>query len=124
MTRAPSPSMVCLQPHAHCLTLPEIPAMKNQCFVSLLLLGFAASISSGDGPADNTANNVRRVPKLGIEVPADIGNELSTGLAELEQAIAPLRTNPRAAPLLPDVLVYHKAVHDALKYHEFFDDKE
>src|SRR4051812_32213944 len=90
--------------------------------VSILLLGISATFA--DGPADNIAAQVRRIPKLGIEVPADASKELSAGVAELEALIKPLRDNPKAAPYLPDVLIYHKAVHDALKYQEFFDAKE
>lgn len=82
------------------------------------------SVAFADGPADNIAANVRRVPKIGIEVPPDVRNELSQGLAELEALIKPLRDNPKVASYLPDVLIYQKAVHDALKYQEFFDAKE
>src|SRR5687768_10215492 len=92
--------------------------------LSCVLLVMVSTSGFADGPADNVAAQVRRIPKLGIEVPPDVGNELSSGLAELEGLIKPLRNNPKAAPYLPDVLVYHKAVHDALKYQEFFDAKE
>jgi pimeloyl-ACP methyl ester carboxylesterase len=77
-----------------------------------------------DGPADNIPENTRRVPKLGIEVPPDVANDLSAGLARFEKMIGAVRERPAAAPYLPDVLVYYKAVHDALKYQEFFDPKE
>jgi hypothetical protein len=87
----------------------------------VLLVG---SVALADGPADNVAAQVRRIPKLGIEVPADVASELTQGLDELDALIKPLRDNPKVAAYLPDVLIYHKAVHDALKYQEFFDAKE
>jgi hypothetical protein len=92
----------------------------------LLVTNFVLSctFSLADGPADNVAANVRRIPKLGIEVPADVTAELTQGLMELDRLINPLRDNAKAAPYLPDVLVYRKAVHDALTYQEFFDAKE
>ena len=93
-------------------------------FLALSFLLLCASGVLADGPADNIAEKTRRVPKLGIEVPSEVTDELKQGLAELEGLIAPLRSNAQAAPLLPDVLIYHKAVHDALKYQEFFDAKE
>jgi hypothetical protein len=90
----------------------------------LAILTTTLATALADGPADNIAANVRRIPKLGIEVPAADREGLEAGLAELEKLITPLRNKKEVAHLLPDVLVYHKAVHDALKYQEFFDAKE
>ena len=93
-------------------------------------LSLAFFLSAGplaaDGPADNIPTNVRRIPKRGIEVPADRRATLEAGLQRLEQSIDRLRQSKstRTAELLPDVEVYHKAVHDALAYQEFFDAKE
>src|SRR4051812_48856060 len=84
----------------------------------------SCTVALADGPADNQAANVRRVPKLGIEVPLNVASDLTKGLTYLESLIKPLRDDPKAAPYLPDVLIYHKAVNDALKYQEFFDAKE
>ena len=53
----------------------------------VLLPAFAAA----DGPADNIPTNVRRIPKLGIEVPADRRAKLEAGLARLGQSIDKLR---------------------------------
>lgn len=82
--------------------------------------------ATADGPADNRPENVRRVPKLGIEVPPGDRKALEDGLAALGRAIEQLRAkqDPKVLALLPDVQVFHKAVHDALKYQEFFDPKE
>ncbi|HEX5104958.1 MAG TPA: prolyl oligopeptidase family serine peptidase, partial [Pirellulaceae bacterium] len=82
-----------------------------------------------DGPADNNPETVRRVPKLGIEVPADRRARLEAELDFLKTSIDRLRrldkeAHPQMAELLPDVEVYYKAVHDALTYQEFFDSKE
>ena len=56
-------------------TLPQL---------SCLLLVLIATIPAmADGPADNIPTNVRRIPKLGVEVPAAVRQELEKGLAEL-----------------------------------------
>ena len=95
------------------------------------ILGFALVLGSfaqalADGPADNVADNVRRVPKIGVEVPEADRAELEQGLAKLGQQIASLQqsTDAQTRKLLPDVLIYHRAVEQALKYREFFDVKE
>lgn len=79
-----------------------------------------------DGPQDNLADQVRRIPRLGIEVTPQQRAELEQGLARLQEAIERLRQKKDATTrdLLPDVLIYHKAVGDALRYQEFFDAKE
>ena len=83
-----------------------------------------------DGPADNIPANVRRIPKLGIEVPAERRAKLEASLADLAGKFNALRDkatkdkDARMAELLADVEVYHKAVHDALAYQEFFDARE
>ncbi len=93
--------------------------------VSLSCLACVAA-ALADGPADNRPENVRRVPKVGIEVaPAD-RKALDDGLASLGKAIEPLRArkDARIAALLPDVQIFHKAVHDALVHQEFFDPRD
>lgn len=99
--------------------------MKKLIFVFLVTL-LVLSSARGDGPADNDPTKVRRFPKLGVEVPVGERAKLEQGLAELEKKIATLRTSKdaRVPGLLPDVLIYYKAVHDALDYQEFFDSKE
>ena len=85
-----------------------------------------SSISLADGPADNIPENVRRVPKLGIEVPADKKEELEKGLAKLRSAIDEIkrRSDYKSRDLWPDVEIFYKSVHDALAYQEFFDPAE
>jgi hypothetical protein len=97
--------------------------------LALSFLTFACLPALADGPADNNPATVRRIPKLGIEVPADRRAKLEAELELLENSIERLRrlgkqVHPQMAELLPDVEVYYKAVHDALAYQEFFDPKE
>ena len=79
-----------------------------------------------DGPADNIPDNVRRIPRLGIEVPAEKKTELQQGLAALQKRLGEIRRlgEPRKTALLPDVEIFQKAVESALVYQEFFDPKE
>jgi len=92
-------------------------------FVALLQI---CCLALADGPADNIAANVRRIPKLGIEVPADRKAKLEAGLKQLDEKITTLKSkkDAKTAELLPDVEIYFKAVHDALAYQEFFDPRE
>jgi dienelactone hydrolase len=101
--------------------------MKSLCalLASLTVLGVAAA-GWADGPQDNLPEAVRRIPKAGIEVPADVRAELERGLAELEASIGRLekKRDPRVAGLLPDIQVLGKAVRDALVHQEFFTPQE
>jgi dienelactone hydrolase len=99
--------------------------MRSLLVVSLSCLASVAA-ALADGPADNKPENVRRIPKLGIEVPPEDRKALEDGLAKLQAAIEQLvqKKDAKVASHLPDVQVFHKAVHDALKYQEFFDPKD
>lgn len=99
--------------------------MRRQLSAVLILL-CAAYPSRADGPADNNPENVRRVPALGIDVPEADKQELTKQLATLQSAINELakKPDPRTRELLPDVQIFHRAVHDALLYREFFNEKE
>ncbi len=99
--------------------------MFRICFAFALIT--CAAALRADGPADNNPDTVRRLPKLGIEVPAEKRAELEAELkalrAEIDRALNFARTARNGAylaSLLPDVEIYYKAVHDALKYQEFF----
>jgi dienelactone hydrolase len=98
---------------------------RIESITAACLLFFQALVLA-DGPADNLTDNVRRIPKPGIEVPAEKKAQLEAGLNELRAAIDELRKKnlPPIAELLPDVEIFHKSVHDALVYQEFFDPKE
>ena len=78
-----------------------------------------------DGQADNT-DQVRRIPKLGVDVSEADGTELQAGLTTLQAKIEKLTgfNSPLFQELLPDVLIFHRAVDQALRYQEFFDPKE
>ncbi|MCE9605838.1 MAG: hypothetical protein K8U03_13160 [Planctomycetia bacterium] len=90
-----------------------------------LLVASPANVRA-DGPTDNKPADVRRIPKLGVELPAATKAELEAGLKELDDALAPLLKSkePRVLELLPDVRIYREAVAAALTYQEFFDLKE
>ncbi len=85
-----------------------------------------AQVALADGPADNSLDQVRRVPKLGIDVAEADRQELTTGLQALQSKIDQLRASasPLSKSLLPDVLIFHRAVDQALRFQEFFDPKE
>jgi dienelactone hydrolase len=88
---------------------------------ALLILTLAAR---ADGPADNLPGQVRRIPPPGMALAEPERTQLQAAVDVLGQYIAGLRTALRNKPalleLLPDVEIYHKAVHDALKYDEFY----
>lgn len=88
----------------------------------LLLASF--TLARADGPADNLADKVRRVPPPGVAITADVRKELADGVKSLGDDIAKLRGEIGAKPdrlrLLPDVEIFHKAVDWALRYDEFF----
>jgi len=85
-------------------------------------------VAAADGDRDNHPEQVRPIPLKGIAVPADIRAELEAGVLELARDIERLRTELRERPalldLLPDIQIFHKAVHVALAYDEFHDPKE
>jgi dienelactone hydrolase len=92
----------------------------------LALVIAAGQVACGDGPQDNLPDQVRRIPKLGIEVPAERRVKLEAQLSALAEKLAALKQSQdaRTRALVPDVEIYHKAVHDALVYQEFFDPRE
>ena len=80
-----------------------------------------------DGPADNIAENVRRIPPAGVAIPDDARQFLTTEVARLGAAIEAARVELKDKPtitFLPDVLIFHKAVDWALRYDEFHDAKQ
>src|SRR5438067_1330460 len=96
----------------------------RSCLCLLLLAGCVHA----DGPADNLPDKVRRIPPEGIKVPDAVRADLEKGCDGLGQTIDSLRgvlkTKPALLALLPDVQIFHKAVHDALKYDEFYSPAE
>jgi hypothetical protein len=102
-------------------------ALRFAALCSILVTAAGVcSLGWADGPADNNPLVVRRLPKLGVDVPADKRQALEAGLTKLGATVEALRkrTDPLARELWPDVAIYHKAVQDALSYQEFHQPKE
>lgn len=99
--------------------------MMRLIAVSLAFFCLIAT-ARADGPGDNLPDTVRRIPKPGIDVPAEKRQPLEEKLADLERQLEELRQRDdrTTRALLPDVQIYAKAVRDALEYQEFFDAKE
>ena len=79
-----------------------------------------------DGLQDNIPDNVRRIPEIGVPVPDDRAASMRTTLGQLQEKIAAINAgnDANAKALLPDVMIFERAVRCALDYHEFFDVKE
>jgi hypothetical protein len=92
----------------------------------LIVLCLLSVPARADGPADNIPDKVRRIPELGVEVPAERAATIRISLAQLQEKIAAVRATNDAAKiaLLPDVMIFERAVRCALDYQEFFDVKE
>ncbi len=92
--------------------------------VSILLL--STPVLMADGPADNVASSVRRIPKAGVKIAGEVREELEGKLAEFRAAIDKVAANssPKTRDAVLDLEVVYKAVHDALKYDEFFEVNE
>ncbi|MBM79315.1 MAG: hypothetical protein CMJ78_01820 [Planctomycetaceae bacterium] len=88
----------------------------------LILTLILPTVVLADGPKDNIPDNVRRIPRLGIEVSDADRKELEAGLETLGAAIEDLKKSKSkmVSDLLPDVQVYHRGVWSALHYQEFF----
>lgn len=90
------------------------------------LIVFVACLLVGSTPLP--AEEIKRIPPPGIEVPAERRQELQQGTDELSRQIEQLRTTLKDKPvllaLLPDVQIYHNAVRYALRYDEFFNPRE
>lgn len=105
---------------------PRSLAMIQRVFFLLLNLITVASLVFADGPRDNIPENVRRIPKLGIEVSAKNQQALEAKLSVLGTNIALLRDrdDQQTRELWPDVQVFYRAVSDALRFQEFFQPSE
>jgi pimeloyl-ACP methyl ester carboxylesterase len=60
--------------------------------------------------------DLKPVPPLGIQIPAEERATLEAGLARLNSAVRPIEKHPLAS----DVLIFREAVRVALQYNEFF----
>jgi len=96
------------------------------CIATLFaVLSVPASLQA-DGKGDNDPANVRRVPRAGVKVPADRDAALVQSLKVLQEKIAELRSskNKETDDLLPDVMIFERAVRVALDHDEFFSPKD
>src|SRR4051812_35424939 len=96
--------------------------MKPRVTMIAALLAMAAIVAKSDGPKDNVPTTGRPIPPPGITVSPEDRQALEEGLGRLQKAIDGLASSRDAyvRELLPDVRIYHKAVHDALTHQEFF----
>jgi dienelactone hydrolase len=88
---------------------------------ALLILGVSQATSQTHLP---TPPPNRPAPPPGITLPDSDRRELETGAADLGRQLAALRALPAHEKALPDVEIFHHAVHSALEHGEFFDLKE
>ena len=87
------------------------------------LLVLALSLTAyADGPRDNDPSTVRQVPPAGVEVSAEWQEKIMPAMDELAAEIEAIRKtkDARRIALLPDVIIFHRAVKDAITYNEFF----
>ena len=96
------------------------PVLVAGAFVCVLMPARA------DGLQDNIPDNVRRIPELGVPVPDDRAASMRTTLSQLQEKIAAIKAgnDTKTTSLLPDVMIFERAVRCALDYNEFFDVKE
>jgi hypothetical protein len=85
----------------------------------VLLATISALPIVADGPQDNIPDKVRPIPPQGTPLPVETKAEILKGLMELQQLIQEIGKHE----LLPDVLIYEKAVRWALVYDEVYDGK-
>lgn len=101
--------------------------MKNLFLLLVVFLVVSPSLAFADGDGDNNASQVRRIPRLGIEVPADAEARLREKLQQLQQQMEFLQTaraGTLAAQLVPDVMIFERAVRVALDHQEFFHERD
>jgi pimeloyl-ACP methyl ester carboxylesterase len=106
--------------------MPALNAFRSFVFcLTLLPLTFSASVRA-DGERDNDPTSVRRIPREGIDVPADREAALREKLTALQQRISELaqKKDSESQALLPDVQIFERAVRCALDYNEFFSPKD
>lgn len=100
--------------------------IANKLSVSIVLIFCLTSAALADGERDNNPDNVRRIPRDGVAVPSDREDGLRSQLTVLQNRIAELQKSKSSATrdLLPDVMIFERAVRCALDYNEFFSPKD
>lgn len=105
----------------------NIPCLNSASLLSKAMLKFAAilllSVASASA-ADAPARKYARMPPEGIPIPADIKNDLETGVTsfshEIDDLKKSLQSQPALLDLLPDVQIYYNAVRYALDDNIFY----
>ena len=97
--------------------------MKKNFCIALLLLGVVRAY----GADELDPKKVRRIPPPGAVLKPEVRAALEADIkrlgGEIEGVTKALQGKPELLELLPDVQIYYKAVHDAVKYDEFFSEK-
>jgi dienelactone hydrolase len=75
-------------------------------------------------PLALAAQDIKRIPPPGIEVPAADRAEIEAGVKQLGDAIASLKKDAAIAGEIPNVEIFHKSADWALRYNEIFDAKQ
>lgn len=100
--------------------------MKRIAFMAAALL--IVGIAHADGPQDNDPNNVRPVPAPGIPIPEKTYSELKKAVVDFRNEVADLRkslaTKPALLQFMPDVEIFANSAYYALRYNEFYSEKE
>ncbi len=91
-----------------------------------IALTVLSNFTYADGPADNQAQFVRHIPPPGIAIESSERESLQSKLAELSSKLDALRKNndKKIQQYLPDVEIFHKAIHIALNEDGFFEKRD
>jgi hypothetical protein len=99
---------------------------RTASLLALVSIVALSSPSFADGEKDNHPENVRQVPREGTQLPANREATLRAGLKSLQQKIGRLTQvkDGLTKELLPDVMIFERAVRCAVDYDEFFSPKD
>lgn len=92
--------------------------------LSLFVSGLSAATVFPDGPQDNIPENVRQVPPVGIEIPAEDLARLTVGLVDVEAAFQKLPKNALTARYSADVEIFIRAVRQAISHRELYSPRD
>lgn len=100
--------------------------MRSFLIRSLVLFLLLGAQIRADGPQDNSVENVRPVPPVGIELSHEQREELLDRLEHLNDKIQTLKssTDETVKAYLPDVQVLHRAVQQAVRFQEMFKEQD
>ena len=101
------------------------PTLSSLLVLTAMIHSLGVTVRA-DGPRDNQPDTVRRIPRLGVEVPAADRKRLQAGLQRLAETIAAIsKTGDEVQRRrLPDVQIFHRAVQTALDHREFFSERD